>query len=249
MLTFHGDRRNLIVYNHMKRSSGRICAGISSLFLVVAIHLAAGVSADEVRRVELEKELVAVEEQAAEERIDVMAIDVIRQFGHEIRFDEPLVILSLGHSHDAAGNRHNYTFVKFGVALVGDGLFFDDLRYFALPKNARVAISDAGLKVSINGKPATAGKLPDSIREALVHGEGDRASIEDGLEVEVVSSIENGFSGERFGKGRWVGAFGIVPVRIWDGEVYLGRKHLGSVKELAKDNRIRLDPVAGTVAE
>ena len=193
--------------------------------------------------------LEVAEEDSADQRIDVMAIDVIRQFGHEIRFDEPLVIINLGHSNDAAGDRHNYTFVKFGMALMEGGLLFDDLRYFVIPKNARMSISDAGTSVSINGKPATAAKLPDSIKEDLVLSEGDRANLQDGLEVEVVSSVEYGFSEERFGKGRWVGAFGIVPVRVWDGEVYLGRKRLGSVEELAKENRIRLDPVAGTVAK
>lgn len=215
----------------------------------VANSVIADEAAEKVPREKLEQALEAAEEGSADERIDVLAIDMIRQFGHEIRFDEPLVNIGLGHSNDAAGNRHNWTFVKFGLALLEEGLFFDDLRYFALPKNARVTISEAGTKVSINGKPATAGKLPDNIRENLVLSDGDRATLEDGLVVEVVSSVEYGFSGERFGKGRWVGAFGIVPVRIWDGEVYLGRKHLGSIKELAKKNCIRLDPVAGAVAK
>jgi hypothetical protein len=217
--------------------------------LILVSPLIADEAAEKPAREAIADALEEAEERSADERIDVMAIDVIRQFGHEIRFDEPLVNIKMGHSNDAAGERHRYTFVKFGLALLEGGLFFDDLRYFALPKNARVSISDAGMQVSINGKPAAAGKLPDSIREALVHSEGDRASMEDGLEVELVSSVENGFGGERFGKGRWVGAFGIVPVRIWDGEVYLGRKHLGSAKDLAKENRIRLDPVAGTLAE
>jgi hypothetical protein len=232
------------------RISSRILRGVTGLILVtVANPLIADERANKSTREAITEALEEAEEGSADDRIDVMAIDVIRQFGHEIRFDEPLVIISLGHSNDAAGDRHNYTFVKFGLAFLEGGLFFDDLRYFALPKNARVTISDAGTNVSINGKLATAAKLPDSIREDLVLSEGDRAILEDGLEVEVVSSVENGFSEERFGKGRWVGAFGIVPVRVWDGEVYLGRKLVGSVKELAKENRIRLDPVAGTLAK
>jgi hypothetical protein len=222
---------------------------VGLLFVTVASPLIADEAAEKAAREAITEALEEAEEGSADERIDVLAIDVIRQFGHEIRFDEPLVNISLGHSNDAAGERHTYTFAKFGLALLDGGLLFDDLRFFPLPKNARVTISDAGTNVSINGKPATAGKVPDNIRENLVLSEGDRATLEDGLVVEVVSSVEYGFSGERFGKGRWVGAFGIVPVRIWDGEVYLGRKHLGSVKDLAKENRIRLDPVAGTVAK
>lgn len=222
---------------------------VGLILVILTNPLSADEAAEKAVREKLEQELEAAEEGSADERIDVLVIDRIRQFGHEIRFDEPLVNISLGHSNDAAGDRYNYTFVKFGLALLEGGLFFDDLRYFALPKNARVSISDAGLSVSINGKPATSTKLPDSIAETLVLSEGDRANLEDGLEVEVVSSLEYGFSEERFGKGRWVGAFGIVPVRVWDGEVYLGRKHLGSAKELAKKNCIRLDPVAGAVAK
>jgi len=237
-----------MVKRHMKFSSRILRRVVGLILVILANPLIADEAAEKAALEKLEQELEAAEERFADERIDVTAIDVIRQFGHEIRFDEPLVNISLGHSNDAAGDRHNYTFVKFGLALLDGGLFFDDLRYFALPKNARVTISDAGMSVSINGKPATAAKLPDSTREDLVLSEGDRANIESGLGVEVVSSVDYGFSEERFGKGRWVGAFGIVPVRIWDGEVYVGRKHLGSVKELAKGNRIRLDPVAGTVA-
>jgi hypothetical protein len=231
----------------MKYSSGKL-RGMLGLILVTMVHsLIADETAGKAARERLEKELEAAEERSADERIDVMAIDVIRQFGHEIRFDEPLVNLSMGSTGDAAGERFTYTFVKFGIALFEQGLLFDDLRYFPLPKDARVTVTDAGVTVRIHGKEATAEKLPESMREELV-SEGDRATLEDGLVVEVVSSVDYGFSGEQFGKDRWIGSFGIVPVRIWDGEVYLGRKHLGSVKDLAKENRIRLDPLAGTVA-
>jgi hypothetical protein len=113
--------------------SSRILRRVVGLILVILANpLIADEAAEKAAREKLEQELEAAEERFADERIDVTAIDVIRQFGHEIRFDEPLVNISLGHSNDAAGDRHNYTFVKFGLALLDGGLFFDDLRYFTL---------------------------------------------------------------------------------------------------------------------
>ncbi len=181
------------------------------------------------------------------ERIDLKAIAMIRRFGHEIRFDDLYLSLAFGFSGEEGNERQlRYSFLKFGFILLKDAIIFDDFRYYPLAADSVVGIFDHGRIVTIGGvaKPPT--ELPDELKASLIE-ERDIWTGPDGLKVEVLGGLGLGGSGHPFGPGRWIGIIGVMPVRIWDGEVYVGRKHLGKVKDLATNNLIRVDAATATV--
>jgi len=181
------------------------------------------------------------------ERINVAAIATIRRFGHEIQFDDLYLNLAFGFSgREGSEKQFDYSFHKFGFILLEDAIVFDDFRYFPLAPGSVLKISDHGRVVTIGGLAKEPVKLPSGLKEILVN-ERELSTASDGIKVEVVGSLGTGGSGHPFGPGQWIGTFGVMPVRIWDGEFYVGRKHLGKVNDLAKNSLIRVDASTGSV--
>lgn len=181
------------------------------------------------------------------ERIDLEAVALIRRFGHEIRFDDLYISLCWGKTGEEGNEEQfRFSFLKFGFVLLKDGLVFDDHRYYPLPPKSVVTISDHGRTVSIGGVEKESKNLPDELGESLVR-DREIEIAPGGLKLEVAGSIGRGGVVESFGPGRWIRIFGVTPVRIWNGELYVGRKHLGKMAELVTNNRILLDARTATV--